>query len=99
MEIRYEDLVRDTEPALRRVCEFIELEFDPVMLELPRARRRAPQEMNRDRAREGRRVAVGRRAHEAHAMTAEPPPGRAGIDAWKREMERRGPRGLRGVRG
>ena len=31
-EVRYEDLVTDTEATLRRVCEFIELEFDPVML-------------------------------------------------------------------
>jgi hypothetical protein len=31
-EIRYEDLVRDTEPTLKRLCEFIELDYDPVML-------------------------------------------------------------------
>ncbi|HYH62150.1 MAG TPA: sulfotransferase, partial [Solirubrobacterales bacterium] len=32
LEIRYEDLVTDTEPTLRRVCQFIELEFEPAML-------------------------------------------------------------------
>ncbi|MDQ2675442.1 MAG: sulfotransferase, partial [Actinomycetota bacterium] len=31
LEIRYEDLVADTEPALRRVCDYLELDFDPVM--------------------------------------------------------------------
>src|SRR5215211_8339519 len=31
-EVRYEDLVTDTEPELHRVCEFAELGFDPAML-------------------------------------------------------------------
>ena len=30
MELRYEDLVTDTEPNLRRIAEFLELEWDPV---------------------------------------------------------------------
>ena len=34
MEVRYEDLIADTEAALRRICEFAELEFDPAMLTL-----------------------------------------------------------------
>ena len=33
MELRYEDLVTDTEPSLRRVAEFIELDWDPAMLD------------------------------------------------------------------
>jgi Sulfotransferase family len=32
IELRYEDLVADPEPSLRRVCELIELGFDPAML-------------------------------------------------------------------
>ena len=32
-EVHFEDLVADTEGVLRRVCEFIDLEFDPVMLD------------------------------------------------------------------
>lgn len=32
MEIRYEALVQDPEPELRRLCDFIELSFDPAML-------------------------------------------------------------------
>jgi hypothetical protein len=32
LELRYEDLVREPEIQLRRVCEFIELEFAPAML-------------------------------------------------------------------
>ena len=33
MEVRFEELVADTEGVLRRVCDFIELDFDPVMLD------------------------------------------------------------------
>jgi hypothetical protein len=32
LEIRYEDLVDDTEPVLRRLCDFIGLDFDRSML-------------------------------------------------------------------
>ena len=32
MELRYEDLITDPEPQLRRICEFVGLDFDPAML-------------------------------------------------------------------
>jgi len=35
LEVRYEDLVADPEPVLRRVCGFIELDFDPAMVDPP----------------------------------------------------------------
>ena len=35
MEVRYEELVADTESALRAVCDFIDLPFDPVMVDPP----------------------------------------------------------------
>ena len=37
LEIRYETLVREPEPTLRRVAEFIDLPWDPAHAELPRA--------------------------------------------------------------
>jgi hypothetical protein len=33
IELRYEDLVTQTEPELSRICEFIGVEFAPVMLD------------------------------------------------------------------
>jgi hypothetical protein len=36
-ELRYEDLVADPEAKLREACEFLELEFEPAMLEYHRA--------------------------------------------------------------
>ena len=32
LEVRYENLISNTEAELRRICDFIQLEFDPVML-------------------------------------------------------------------
>jgi hypothetical protein len=32
LELRYEDLVADPRPQLRRICELIELDFDEAML-------------------------------------------------------------------
>ncbi len=34
-EVRYEQLVREPEQVLRQICEFLEIEYDPVMLEYP----------------------------------------------------------------
>jgi len=33
MEARFEDLITDPERTLRRICEFVSLEFDPAMLD------------------------------------------------------------------
>jgi hypothetical protein len=35
LEIRYEDLIAEPETTLRRVCEFIELPFEPAMVDPP----------------------------------------------------------------
>ncbi len=79
LEIRYEDLVIDTEPTLRRVCEFIELEFEPAMLRyhetaaerLPGDGRSDAREGRASRAR-GRRAAEGPRAcHQASDQGAD----------------------------
>jgi hypothetical protein len=85
MELRYEDLVTDTEATLRRVCERIELDFDPVMLSYHEHAAERLEEMNRDRAREGRRVVSGAERMTAHLRTAAPPSAER-VYAWKQEM-------------
>src|SRR5919201_1339435 len=72
-EIRYEDLVLDTEPALRRVCEFVELDFDPGMLDYHERAVERLQEMNRERQRGARRLLTGEERMKAHEMTTKPP--------------------------
>jgi hypothetical protein len=86
MEIRYEDLVRDTEPGLRRVCEFAELDYDPVMLDYHERAGERLQEMNRERERGSRRTLSGEERMQAHAMTTKPPQEER-IDVWKTEMD------------
>jgi hypothetical protein len=80
LEQRYEDLVTEPEPVLRRVCEFIELDFDPAMLSY--------HEHAAERLAEIANPLGGKTAEwrlEAHARATDPPdPGRIG--AWREDM-------------
>jgi len=85
-EIRYEDLVTDTEPTLRRAVELVELEWDPAML---RYHERAPRrlaEISRDLPSKGQKAErPGAERAAAHALAAEPPkPER--VAAWRERM-------------
>jgi Sulfotransferase family len=86
LELRYEDLVLDTEPTLRRVCEFIELDLDPAMLAYHERAVERLQEMNRERQRASRRTLSGEERMQAHAMTAKPPQA-ARVEVWRTEMD------------
>ncbi len=86
LEIRYEDLVTDTEPTLRRVCEFAELDFQAQMLSY--------HERASDRLRElahalpAERGKGGRQAEHRqakHAMTAAPPQ-ESKVAEWRTAM-------------
>jgi hypothetical protein len=74
LEMRYEDLVLETEPTLRRVCEFIDLDFDPGMLDYHQRSGERLQEMARELPATGRakHLSVERRM-ATHAMTTKPP--------------------------
>ena len=74
LEVRYEDLVGETEATLRQICDFIELHFDPAMLDYHRRAGHRLAEMNRDLDNGDNgpvRTADNRLA--AHALTTEPP--------------------------
>jgi hypothetical protein len=86
MEVRYEDLITDTEPTLRRVVEFVELEWEPKMLDY---HERAEDRLGEiDRALEseaGKRGLSAESRVEAHALTSEPPrPDHIGL--WRDQM-------------
>ena len=85
LEVRYEDLVLDTELSLRRVCEFIELEYDPGMLAYHERAAERLQEMNRERQRGARRALSGEERMQAHAMTTKPPQAER-VEVWRTEM-------------
>jgi hypothetical protein len=85
-EIRYEDLVTDTEPTLRRVADAIELPWDGAMLRYHERAEQRLAEMNRDLpATEKKLSRSGDERMRAHALATEPPnPGR--IATWKERM-------------
>jgi hypothetical protein len=87
VELRYEDLVTETEPNLRRICEFIELDWDPVMLRYYEHAADRMAEMARDLpAADGKPTRPGEERMQAHAMTQKPPDPSA-MYRWKERME------------
>jgi Sulfotransferase family len=84
-EVRYEDLVTDPEPTLRRVCEFIELPFDAAMLTYYERAEERLAEMAHDLPSDGRKPErPGSERLQAHAMTLQPP-SRENLGKWKEE--------------
>jgi hypothetical protein len=86
MELRYEDLIRDPEQALRRICDFVELDWAPAMLDY---HDRAPdrlQEITRDlrRSREGEVIPAEQRVG-IHALASRPPQSHP-VGRWRTEM-------------
>ena len=89
LELRYEDLVLDTEGTLRRVCEYIEMPFDPAMLAYHERAEERLGEIDRGLpAKRGRPRLGARRRLAAHERASGPPaPERVG--AWRTEMTSR----------
>ncbi len=86
IEVRYEDLISDTESVLRRVCEHIDLPFDPAMLSYhERAEERLQEMAGALPAKKGRPEREAGERIEAHALTTKPPDADR-VAVWKREM-------------
>ncbi len=87
LELRYEDLVTDTEPNLRKICEFLELDWDPVVLTYYEHAADRMAEMARDLpATDGKPTRPGSERMQAHAMTQKPPDPSA-MYRWKEKMK------------
>jgi hypothetical protein len=85
MEIFFEDLVMDTEGTLRRVCEFIELDYDPVMLDYHQRAEERLREKARDLPRSKRPPQPAELRMKSHQLAKEPPrEDRIGL--WKQRM-------------
>ncbi len=98
IELRYEDLVADPEPQLRRICELIELDFDPAMLRHDKGADERLAELG-DLAAEG-----GRKAREADERAtahtrARGPATTDRTGAWRTEMSAEDRREFEGVAG
>jgi hypothetical protein len=86
LEVRYEDLVTDTEATLRKVCAFSELEFEPGMLSYHEtAALRLSEMAGAMPARDGRPERDAGERLKAHALATKPPT-QERIEVWREEM-------------
>jgi len=85
LEVRYEDLVSDPEPTLSRIAEFIELPWDPVMLEYHRSAERRVKEWDHDLERQQGGVITAEERIRQHRFTTKPPTTER-IGRWKKTM-------------
>jgi hypothetical protein len=90
-EARFEELITDTEPTLRRICEFSQLEWDPAVLTYhERSGERLEEMAHALPAKDGRErtaspeVLAERRA-KRHQLVTEPPSADR-LAVWKRKM-------------
>jgi hypothetical protein len=87
LELRYEDLVSEPEPLLRRVCELTELDFDPAMLDYHRDAEERMAETIREFDRgAGGGTAISAEQRGAQHANVSKPPQRERAGRWRREM-------------
>lgn len=84
MEIRYEDLVLHTEAVLKEVCRFIELSWNPVMLDYYKTSEARLNELHDLVDRDGKSL-KGENRRGKHSLTSKPPQSDR-IGSWKKEM-------------
>jgi hypothetical protein len=86
LEVVYEDLVQDAEPQLRRVCDYLRLDWDPAMLRYHERTAARLEEEHRDLPLPGLGVTMsGAHRVELHRRLLEPPdPSRVG--QWRASM-------------
>ena len=86
LEVRYEDLVTDTEATLRRVVEFAELPWEDGMLRYYERAGERLEEISRDLPAQGAKASrPGSERAAAHALAKEPPKADR-IAAWREQM-------------
>ena len=98
IEARYEELIADPEPILRRVCELCELEWDPAVLDYREGAEERIAEIHRDLERpDGRGVTAEQRARHQANVAAPLQPDRA--SRWRTEMSQSDRETFEGIAG
>ena len=85
LEVKFEDLVLHTERELRRICEFIDLDFDPAMLGYHETAEQRLQEKARALPRAHGEPQSAEKRLMSHAKTFEPPNPDL-IGTWRKRM-------------
>jgi hypothetical protein len=86
LEARYEDLVLDTEPTLRRIADFLELPWDPGMLDYHERAAERLNEMARELPATDKRPQLEQDHRlKIHALTKEPPK-KDRVERWREQM-------------
>jgi len=84
-EVRFEDLVADTEGVLRDICDFVELDFDPAMLDYHERAEGRLREKARDLPRRNRPDQTAEARMDSHRLAKEPPRSDR-IGMWRERM-------------
>ena len=84
-EVRFEDVVAGTEGALRRICDFIELDFDPAMLDYHERAEERLAEKARELPRRNRPPQPAAARLESHRLAKEPPRAER-VGMWRERM-------------
>jgi Sulfotransferase family len=85
LEVRYEALVQVTEPTLRTICDYLDLPFQPVMMDYHKSASARLSEIKNPSGPPTQAAHNMARFVEIHDRTKEPPdPGRIG--RWRTEM-------------
>ncbi len=87
VEIRYEDLVLNTEPTLRKISDFVDLPWNPSMLDYHKTAEVRMGEIVRDIAdpKDEQRLVRGEDRKAIHSLSSKPPQ-RDRVGRWRREM-------------
>ncbi|MCB0874679.1 MAG: sulfotransferase [Solirubrobacterales bacterium] len=86
VEARYEDLVRDPETTLRRICEFVDLPWEEEMLRYHERAAERLAEMAGSLRAEGTHAEQEAGYRIANHAPTTKPPDPAKLDKWRREM-------------
>ena len=85
LEIRYEDLVSRPEPTLKQVCDFLELSWNPVMLDYHKTAKKQLRLITPVLTQDRERMINSEQRQGIHQLTSKPPQ-RERIARWRTEM-------------
>ncbi|MGH2965668.1 MAG: sulfotransferase family protein [Solirubrobacterales bacterium] len=98
MELRFEDLVADPEPNLRRIAEFVELPWDATMLAYHQGAEERMSEVIRDFHPMGGGTITAEERKRQHELVSSPPSS-SRVGRWRTEMSKEDRQAFEGVAG